>query len=282
MIIRLSTHILGALLICFSLSLGIHADYCPRCVKIETAHAAEQAKRRPQPVNYYDEFIAETNNLKKDNDFKADKINPSNPENTKGGPPTEQKYSYNGIKSALWLAAADIIVNRTDSQTGESVGRGQKENFSQFPQENRIGVPINKADTRESLKRLDYVDQASTLFDILSIKNLFSTLEGPFSLFIPSDEAIQNFPMETFRNMLKPENRELLYSLITNHIVAEEILRNNFSKTFKTLGGRLIELKSSERGLTVNGAKVLKSEPIGNAGVVYVIDQVLIPIYVRE
>lgn len=119
----------------------------------------------------------------------------------------------------------------------------------------------------------------STILDVLEIKNFINVLAGSFTIFIPSDEAVRNFPYASFMNMLRPENRELLFAVVSNHIVAQEILKGDFNKGFKTLGGRVVELQSNGQGLTVNGAKVLESAPVGNSGIVYVIDQVMIPIH---
>jgi uncharacterized surface protein with fasciclin (FAS1) repeats len=212
--------VLGGMLL---LTPSVYAKYCPKCVKIETARADEQAKNGPREDVYYDDFkvTAEAKEIKEIRNEEV--MPPSSP------------------KSAA---------------------------------ENVVDLPTHASNLISN--------QVSTIADVLAIRNLFSTFEGPFTLFVPSDQAVQNFSMETFMNMLKPDNRELLYSLITNHVVPEQILRGNFNKQFKTLGGRIVELSANGNELTVNGAKVLKSEPIGNAGVVYVIDQVFIPIYSKE
>lgn len=223
---KLSICMFGGIISLFSLSQSVYADYCPKCVKIESARAAEQSAPGHPSAGYYDDYIKE----------KSEKV-------------------------------ASLPSEATNSKVLQA---SEKEALSNDPS------------LHATLNRVDLGSQLSTIFDVLQIKDLFKVFEGPFTLFVPSDASIQNFSSETFRDILKPDNRELLYALVTNHIVPEEILKNNFNQTFKTLGGRLVELSSGPHGLTVNGAKVLKSESIGKSGVVYVIDQILIPIYAKE
>ena len=256
--------VLGTVLICFALSQNAHAKYCPKCVKIESEREAEQEKNGPQKDKYYDDFIEgdeKTNEEPKDAAIPAKKIyEPQNEvaEDSPGEGSPGRGNAPLGQKDLAGIAAKDVT-------SGD-----------------QAAVQENPSGSGQVFKKMMPMNQVSAIFDVLTIKNLFNVFEGPFTIFVPSDQAIQKIPLETFTNMLKIENRELLYSLITNHIVPEQILRNNFNKPFKTLGGRLIELRSNGNALSVNGARVLKSESIGNSGVVYEIDQVFIPIYFRE
>ena len=120
----------------------------------------------------------------------------------------------------------------------------------------------------------------STLADILAIDGLLEIFKEPFTLLIPSDNSVENFPTQIVTKLFKEKNRELLLSYIANHIVAHQILIKDFNKPYKTLGGRLVEISEGEDGLRVNEtAKVLRSIPVGKHGVIYVLDQVLLPIH---
>lgn len=213
-----------------------HAHYCPKCVKIETERAEEQAKEGPHPVRYADDLIEHVN-------YQADGLKTAD---SKDEVKKSDDHAINRLWSETWLAAnnAQSAQNKTQvNSAGSARGAG------------------------------------STILEVLEIKDFINTLSGPFTLFIPSDEAVRNFPYAAFLNMLRPENRELLFAVVSNHIVPQEILKGDFNKNFKTLGGRVVELQSKEQGLTVNGAAVLKTAPLGNSGIVYVIDQVMIPIH---
>lgn len=226
-----------------------HAHYCPKCVKIETEREKEQAQPDYKAPGYYDGKVS------KDNKEAVKSVDvPAQTGNKQEEARQEEGLALNFIRSQTWLAA--------------------NENMS-LPSTPNSNPPKNQVPAQD-LRRAQTV---STIMDVLGIRNLFATFEGPFTIFVPSDEAVSNFPSETFANMIKPENRELLYALITNHVVPNQILRKDFNKTFKTLGGRIVELQENEKGVTVNGARILKSDSLGSAGVVYVIDQVLIPIH---
>lgn len=264
-VIRFFPCVLGAVILSMTFSQTVQAKYCPKCVKIESERSAEQAKKGPQKEIYYDDFL---------NGTEEEVSTSSGKERLESN-----QHTYHALSTSLLFALADA--GSVHENQKETTSRERKDLFEQNGVQLKQGSPKTNEET-VSTHKASSVDHISTMADVLTIRELFNTFQGPFTLFVPSDQAIQNLPPETFVNLLKEENRELLFALITNHIVPQQLLRANFNQPFKTLGGRIVELRTEGRELTVNGAKVIKSEPVGRSGVVYVIDQVFIPIYARE
>ena len=102
--------------------------------------------------------------------------------------------------------------------------------------------------------------------------------EGPFTIFAPTDEAFAALPEGTVEELLKPENRDTLITILTYHVVPGE----NTSKTLKsgeaeTLEGAPVEVKVSPSGVMVNDANVVTADIQASNGVIHVIDKVMMP-----
>ena len=46
--------------------------------------------------------------------------------------------------------------------------------------------------------------------------------DGPFTVFAPTDEAFKALPKGTVADLLKPENKEKLISILTYHVYREK------------------------------------------------------------
>ncbi len=65
----------------------------------------------------------------------------------------------------------------------------------------------------------------TTLVAAVKAAGLLETLEGdgPFTVFAPTHEAFNKLPKGTVETLLKPENKEMLTSVLTYHVVAGKI-----------------------------------------------------------
>lgn len=115
-----------------------------------------------------------------------------------------------------------------------------------------------------ALKAAGYVDELSNA--------------GPFTVFAPVNSAFEKLPEGTVENLLKPDNKENLRNILEYHVyvgmLQENFIRDGMTLNQVNLSNVSLGKKGSE--LTVNGAKVLGSVKASN-GIVYVIDQVLLP-----
>mgnify|MGYP001062634450 CR=1 FL=1 len=119
-----------------------------------------------------------------------------------------------------------------------------------------------------------------TLVAALKAAGLVETLqgEGPFTVFAPSDEAFAKLPAGTVEDLLKPDSKEKLVAILKYHVVPGKVLAADV-KTMeaRTVQGQSLKLKVSDEGVTVDNAKVVKTDLLAQNGVIHVIDTVILP-----
>jgi len=133
----------------------------------------------------------------------------------------------------------------------------------------------------------------TTLVAAVKAADLVATLQskGPFTVFAPSNSAFDKLPAGTVDNLLKPENKALLASILTYHVVAGNldatavlaaIKAGNGKAVLTTVnGGKLVAslsgndvILTDEKGGT---AKVTATNLKASNGVIHVIDKVVMP-----
>ncbi len=122
--------------------------------------------------------------------------------------------------------------------------------------------------------------QFDTLAAALEAADLVETLqgEGPFTVFAPTDDAFAALPEGTLEDLLKPENKEMLVSILTYHVVSGAVLSTDLeSGEVETVEGSSIMVEVSETGVTVNEANVISADIEASNGVIHVIDAVILP-----
>ena len=74
-----------------------------------------------------------------------------------------------------------------------------------------------------------------TLAAALKAAELIETLKGkgPFTVFAPTDEAFEKLPKGTVEDLLKPENKKKLVSILTYHVVAGQVMAADVMKPRK-------------------------------------------------
>ena len=123
--------------------------------------------------------------------------------------------------------------------------------------------------------------QFNTLVAAVKAAGLVETLtgEGPFTVFAPTDEAFAKLPAGTVDDLLKPENKDKLVSILTYHVVPGKVMSSDIAgkKTeAKTVQGSSLEVDAT-KGVMVDNAKVIKADIVASNGVIHVIDTVVIP-----
>ena len=121
----------------------------------------------------------------------------------------------------------------------------------------------------------------NTLAAALQAAELVDTLAngGPFTVFAPTDEAFAKLPEGTVAELLKPENKEQLISILTYHVVpgswnASDVV--SWDKA-ETVSGMPIWVSANSNGVQVSGANVIATDIQAFNGVIHVIDTVMIP-----
>jgi transforming growth factor-beta-induced protein len=135
----------------------------------------------------------------------------------------------------------------------------------------------------------DIVDTAvaagsfSTLAAALGAAGLVDTLKskGPFTVFAPTDEAFAKLPEGTVADLLKPENKAKLASILTYHVLAGEVMASSVvtmdGKKAATVNGASVTIGVKGGVVTVDGATVVTTDIKTSNGVIHVIDSVMIP-----
>jgi uncharacterized surface protein with fasciclin (FAS1) repeats len=162
------------------------------------------------------------------------------------------------------------------------------------------GVSINnakvtKADVKASngvihvidtvLIPTDIVDIASsnadfsTLTSLLTSAGLVETLqsEGPFTVFAPTNAAFAKVPKATMDALAA--DPALLKKVLTYHVVSGRVTAGDVVKltSAKSVQGEDIKIAAGAQGVTVNNAKVTKTDIKGSNGIIHVIDTVILP-----
>ncbi len=140
----------------------------------------------------------------------------------------------------------------------------------------------------------DIVDTAvaagdfSTLAAALKAAALIDTLKGPgpFTVFAPTDAAFKALPAGTVDDLLKPENKETLTTVLTYHVVKGNVMAADVvkldGKEVETVAGPKLMVKVTGDKVTLtdtsgNTINVVKTDIKAKNGVIHVIDGVLIP-----
>jgi transforming growth factor-beta-induced protein len=133
----------------------------------------------------------------------------------------------------------------------------------------------------------DVVDTAvsagsfKTLVAAVKAAGLVETLkgEGPFTVFAPTDEAFAKLPAGTVESLLKPENKAKLQAILTYHVVPGKVMAADVVKLSGavTVQGQQVDIAVADGTVTVDKAKVLKTDIACSNGVIHVIDSVILP-----
>jgi len=123
--------------------------------------------------------------------------------------------------------------------------------------------------------------QFKTLAKALTTAGLVDTLKGsgPFTVFAPTDAAFAKWPKGTLEDLLKPENKQKLVSILTYHVVAVELKAADVvkEKELKTVEGQNLNVAVEGGMAKVNDANIVKADIICSNGVIHVIDSVVLP-----
>ena len=121
----------------------------------------------------------------------------------------------------------------------------------------------------------------STLVAAVKAAGLAETLSGsgPFTVFAPTNAAFEKLPAGTVEKLLKPENKGQLVKVLTYHVVPGKVMAKDVVKLNKatTVEGSDVAIAVSGGTVTVDNAKVIKTDINSSNGVIHVIDTVILP-----
>jgi uncharacterized surface protein with fasciclin (FAS1) repeats len=120
-----------------------------------------------------------------------------------------------------------------------------------------------------------------TLAAALDAADLVDTLKGagPFTVFAPTDDAFAKLPKETLDSLLQPANRDKLRRILTYHVVPGTVMASDVVKlqSAKAVSGDTLTVKARDGVVSVDNARVIKTDVRAANGVIHVIDTVILP-----
>ena len=117
----------------------------------------------------------------------------------------------------------------------------------------------------------------STLVTAVKAAGLVDTLKGkgPFTVFAPTNEAFAKIPKADLDALLKDKAK--LTAVLTYHVVPAKVMAKDVKAgDAPTVNGKAIKI-STDKGVMVNNAKVIKTDVTASNGVIHAIDTVLMP-----
>ena len=146
-----------------------------------------------------------------------------------------------------------------------------------------LTVPVAHAQSATK----DIVDTAvaagsfTTLAKALQAADLEETLKGtgPFTVFAPTDDAFAKLPQATLEDLLKPANKAKLRRILSYHVVPGRVTATDVLKldSAKAVSGDTIDITASGGSVSVEDARVIKTDIAASNGVIHVIDSVILP-----
>jgi uncharacterized surface protein with fasciclin (FAS1) repeats len=143
------------------------------------------------------------------------------------------------------------------------------------------GAQAGKAPQKDIVDTAVAAGSFNTLAAALKAAGLVETLKGkgPFTVFAPTDEAFAKLPAGTVENLLKPENKAKLASILTYHVVSGAVSSGEVVKmtSAKTVQGQSVKISAKDGVVMIDSAKVVKADVMASNGVIHVIDSVILP-----
>lgn len=173
--------------------------------------------------------------------------------------------------------SSDASSSSMSAQSGKTVMVG---GAAMYPSRNIIENAVNSRDH-------------TTLVAAVKAAGLVETLSGPgpFTVFAPTNAAFAKLPRGMVESALRPENKALLTSVLTNHVVAGRmsaadimaaIRAGGGTATLRTVGGGTLTARMSGNRIVLTDAKggratVTQADVFQSNGVIHVTDAVSIP-----
>ncbi len=146
-----------------------------------------------------------------------------------------------------------------------------------------LTVPAFAGDKKDIVDTAVGAGSFKTLVAAVKAADLVDTLkgEGPFTVLAPTDEAFAKLPEGTVESLLKPENKDKLIAILKYHVIPGKVLAADVVKLdgqdVKTVEGSTAKVAVKDGGVTINNARVVKTDIECSNGVIHVIDTVILP-----
>jgi len=186
------------------------------------------------------------------------------------------------MRTILSLTAVSVLAAST-AQAGTCPSQRQTRTYSQH-----APTQVAYADAaKPNPTQKDIVDTAvnagsfKTLVAAVKAAGLVEALKGkgPFTVLAPTDKAFAKLPEGTLQELLRPENKKKLQSILTYHVIPGAVPASEVVKldSAKTLQGQKVSIAAKDGKVMIDGANVVKTDIHCKNGIIHVIDAVILP-----
>lgn len=142
------------------------------------------------------------------------------------------------------------------------------------------GVLLPVSATSDIVDIASSADDFSTLVSLVVAADLVDVLkgEGPFTVFAPTNDAFAALPEETVDFLTSPEGKDTLVNILTYHVTQGNLYSSKIHDGYITMVNEDEAAldKDGDQNM-INEAEVISPQILASNGVIYAINEVLIP-----
>lgn len=185
------------------------------------------------------------------------------------------------VSAIMFTACGDSTKETSTSLSSDAVTTTMPEENA-MPEEKGVMVGgANMVPSKNIVENAVASSDHTTLVAAVKAAGLAETLSGtgPFTVFAPTNEAFAKLPAGAVDNLLKPEMKEDLGSVLTYHVVAGALKAADLKdgQKLKTVQGKELTVSVKDGKVMIDGATVTIADVVSSNGVTHVIDAVLMP-----
>ena len=100
--------------------------------------------------------------------------------------------------------------------------------------------------------------------------------DGPYTVFAPTDLAFSRLRTGEWPEIMKPDNKERLTTIMNNYVVKGRIHFKDFEdgQRLTTLSGKVLPVGVANGNVTIDGAQIQGRDMVASNGVVHSVDKV--------
>ncbi|WP_093112805.1 fasciclin domain-containing protein [Salinimicrobium catena] len=188
------------------------------------------------------------------------------------------------IFMGLAIAASLLLTSCKDNATSAEATSSTEEESVQVESNKGQAYIEDESETPNALRIALGSEDHTTLVTAVEAAEVQNALVnvGPLTVFAPTNAAFDALPEGTVEDLLKPENKEKLAYILTNHVAPSnypiDMLEKNIKKgrTLYMASGENVEVSRDGEDILVGEARILGTVKASN-GWVHIVDAVILP-----
>lgn len=163
----------------------------------------------------------------------------------------------------------DATSESTTNTTEATIQSGGQENVKDdVSQKDVVKVAISSPDHTTLVAALKQADLVTSLSNA-----------GPFTVFAPTNEAFNKLPKGTVEGLMKDDKKDDLVNILQYHVFVSALQPSSFQdgQTLNMVNGDNLKVSVQDGKITLNGTAHVINTISASNGMIYVIDEVLLP-----